>query len=225
HRILNKNPNQNLEQKAKWKLFLNPAATQEQGFNSNRAEWRNKLSKFLESSPIRVAAIVLIIVDLILTVLELSSSIISCSSPPENENTTASWWWHWVGIGILSLLCLKAVAEAVGLGGDFFRRPCYVVDGAFVIGALVLEAVLERKGGGLLVVVSLWRVVRVVGTAFELSDEAIQAQIQQIISQFQLLREENTRLLVEIAEKDVLIHNLEEIIHNLNPSSSNHVII
>ena len=53
----------------------------------------------------------------------------------------------------------------------------------------------------MLVVVSLWRVVRVVESAFELSDEAIEAQIEGIVSQFEALREENSRLRRPLLER------------------------
>lgn len=102
------------------------------------------------------------------------------------------------------------MALAVGLGSSFFRRPGNVVDGVVLIGALVLEAFLEKKGGGLLVVVSLWRVVRVVESAFELSDEAIEAQIEGIVCQFEALKEENTRLLETVDEKERMIDKLQK---------------
>ncbi|KAK9289268.1 hypothetical protein L1049_017744 [Liquidambar formosana] len=175
--------------------------------DQKRAPWRAHLTDFLESTPVRIVAILLLIVDLILTILELSSSLLSCAP---KKNKVEEVWYHWVGIAILSLLSVKSMALAIGLGRSFFRRPGYVVDGAVVIGALVLEAFLEKKGGGLLAVVSLWRVVRVVESAFELSDEAIEAQIEWIVCQFEVLREENKRLLETIAEKDKVIEKLQE---------------
>jgi hypothetical protein len=54
-------------------------------------------------------------------------------------------------------------------------------------------------------VVSFRRVVRVVESAFELSDETIEAQIEGIVCQFEALREENIRLLESIGEKDKII--------------------
>lgn len=99
----------------------------------------------------------------------------------------------------------------MGLGiAEFLRRPGHVVDGAVLVGALVLEAFLEKKGGGFLAVVSLWRVVRVIESAFELSDEAIEAQVEVIVCQFEALRDENRRLLEAIAEKDAVISQLLE---------------
>lgn len=101
----------------------------------------------------------------------------------------------------------------VALGVDFFRRPGYVVDGVVLVVALLLEAFLEKMGGGLLVVVSLWRVVRVVESAFELSDEAIEAQIEVVLCEFQALKDENTRLLGVIDEKNEVIKKLQDEIH------------
>jgi len=49
-----------------------------------------------------------------------------------------------------------------------------------------------------------------VETAFELSDEAIEVQIDGIISQFQALSKENRTLLETLAEKDEVIKMLEE---------------
>lgn len=210
----------NWTRRQKWKLFFN-SEQQQHKVHNNRAPWRITLSKFLESTLIRATAIVLVVIDLILTVLELSSSLLSCTSKNNYNYKTEQVWLHWAGIGILSLLCLKAIAEAIGLGFDFFQRPGYVVDGTVVIGALFLEAFLEKKGGGLLVVVSLWRVVRVIESAFELSDEAIEAQIEDIVCQFELLRQENVRLLEQVGEKDVIICNLEQIIQDLQSSSCN----
>ena len=94
-------------------------------------------------------------------------------------------------------------------------RLGYVVDAVVLIAALFLEAFLEKKGGGLLVLVSLWRIVRVVESAFELSDEAIEAQIEAIVCQFEALKEQNRRLLETIAEKDVIIDKLQEVIEKL----------
>ncbi|KAK6255301.1 hypothetical protein QQP08_012216 [Theobroma cacao] len=191
----------------RWQHFFNPRL--ELVVSSSRAPWRTHLAKFLESTQLRIVAISLLLLDLVLTILELSSTILSCS-PKNSSSNIDKAWYHWVGISILALLSAKTVALAVGLGSAFFRRPGYLVDGIVVVGALLLEALLERKGGGLLAIVSLWRVVRVVESAMELSDEAIEAQIEGIVCQFEALREENTRLLETIAQKDQIIETLEK---------------
>ncbi|GMN70573.1 hypothetical protein TIFTF001_039616 [Ficus carica] len=154
----------NWHRRQQWNLFFNTTSN-EQNLISTSA-WRTNLVNFLESKQVRVIAVALILLDLILTTLELTSTILSCNaSKNRRDNDT---WYHWLGIAILSLLFAKTAALAVGLGG--------------------------RGGGGLLVVVSLWRVVRVVESAFELSDDAIEAQIEGIVGQFEGLKEENRRL-------------------------------
>ncbi|KAM7486369.1 hypothetical protein LguiA_002378 [Lonicera macranthoides] len=197
------------QRRQKWHRFF----SKEQVLAPNKAPWRTKLTKFLESTPLRTITISLLFVDLVLTILELSSSLLSCRPNGANKSESeegVEFWYHWVGIGILSLLCLKSFCEVLGLGGLFFRRPGYVLDGIVLVVALVLEAFVGRKGGGLVVVVSLWRIVRVVESAFELSDEAIETQIEGVLTEFEALKEENRTLLSTIADKDWLIEKLEE---------------
>ncbi|KAI4334846.1 hypothetical protein L6164_013555 [Bauhinia variegata] len=191
------------KKRQRWLHFLTSSSQQD----LNGAPWRTHLVNFLESTPVRIFSIFLLILDLIITILELSSSMLSCHP---KESKIEEFWLHWVGIGILILLSAKTMTLLVGLGSSFFRHPGYLVDGAVVLGALFLEAFLERKGGSLLILVSLWRVVRVVESAFELSDEAIEAQIEGIVCQFEAVREENRRLLETIDEKDKIIEKLKE---------------
>ncbi|KHN29519.1 Voltage-gated hydrogen channel 1 [Glycine soja] len=179
-----------------------------QDLNINRALWRTHLANFLDSTSVRVFTISLLIVDLIITILELSSSLVSCER--NVMNSVAEQCFHWIGIGILSFLLAKTMALLVGLGSSFFKHVGYVIDGVVAIGAIFLEAFVVRKGGGLLVVVSLWRVIRVVESVFELSDEAIEAQIAGIVCQFEALKEENMRLVGVIYEKDKMIEMLKE---------------
>ncbi|XP_050374615.1 uncharacterized protein LOC126792181 [Argentina anserina] len=192
----------------KWQFLFNSTSPQE----PDRAPWRTHLASFLQSTPVHAVSLSLLVIDLIFTILELSSSLLvtSCRPKDNHHKATQEIWYHWVGIAILTLLSAKTIALAVGLGTRFFRRPGYVIDGIVLIGALGLEVFLEKVGGGLLVVVSLWRVVRVVESAFELSDEAIEAQIEGVVCQFEILREENRKLLEVIAEKDKIIQELQE---------------
>lgn len=118
------------------------------------------------------------------------------------------------------MLFLKSIGLVIGLGSAFFRRPGYLLDSIVVMVALFLEAYLEKKEGGLLVVVSLWRVVRVVESAFELSDEAIEAQIEDIVCQFDELKEENRRLMDSVVEKNREIEILQEELDHYKKSTN-----
>ncbi|QHO09623.1 hypothetical protein HN873_050155 [Arachis hypogaea] len=176
------------------------SSTQHQQVMNNNAPWRNHLANFLQSNWVHLFSISLLIVDLIITILELSSSLVSpCHQQRVNKVEKLSL--HWIGISILSLLSIKSMALLVGLGSSFFKHFGYVMDGVVTIVALFLEVFLERKGGSLLIVVSLWRVIRVVESVYELSDETIEAQIEGIVCQFEALKEENMRLLETIQEK------------------------
>ncbi|KAI9115084.1 hypothetical protein K1719_014097 [Acacia pycnantha] len=158
--------------------------------------WRTQLVSFLESTWLHMFSILLLVLDLLITILELSNCHQNRTQDQKAE--LVGFIMHFVGIGILGLLSVKTVALLVGLGWSFFRHGGYVMDGSVVIGALVLEGFFDKKGGGLVVVVMLWRVIRVLESAFELSDEAIEAQIEVIICQFEAISEENRRLLETI---------------------------
>ncbi|KAK9082655.1 hypothetical protein Scep_029126 [Stephania cephalantha] len=127
----------------------------------------------------------------------------------QSSETTVSRVFHYAVIAILAVLLAKVLGLVVALGCAFFARPSRVVDAVVVIVALVLELMLKKEGAGLIVVVSLWRVVRVVESAFEVSDEAIEAKIEKIVSQFEVLSSENQLLRESIVEKDKLILELE----------------
>ncbi|CAD5312352.1 unnamed protein product [Arabidopsis thaliana] len=193
----------------KWRQLCNfsPKQQQEELISINQ-QWRITLSNFLESYQVHLFTIFLLSLDIILTSLELSSSLLSCTSVKKTE--TQNEWFRWGGTVILSILAVKSMALVVAMGKSFFKQPGCVMDGTLAIVALILQVLLEKKGTGFIVVVSLWRVLRVVETAFELSDEAIEVQIDGIISQFQALSKENRTLLETLAEKDEVIKMLEE---------------
>ncbi|KAG7591214.1 hypothetical protein ISN45_Aa01g002680 [Arabidopsis thaliana x Arabidopsis arenosa] len=193
----------------KWRqLCIFSPKQQEEELISIKQKWRINLLEFLESYQVHLFTIFLLSLDIILTSLELSSSLLSCTSV--KKNGTENEWFRWGGTAILSILAVKSMALAVAMGKSFFIQPGCVMDGALSIVALILQVLLEKKGTGFIVVVSLWRVLRVVETAFELSDEAIEVKIDGIISQFQALSKENRTLLETLAEKDEVIKMLEE---------------
>ncbi|XP_056173821.1 uncharacterized protein LOC130139893 [Syzygium oleosum] len=197
----------------KWQLFFGPRgshnlSTDTNTTNANIATWRTRIAKFLDYNSAHIVSMFLLLVDTIITSFELSSSLNKAC--PKTQTKAREPWYHWVGIAILALLSAKTLALAVALGGSFFRRPGYVIDGLVAVGALFLEALLEKKGGGLIVVVSLWRILRVVEGAFELSDDAIEAQVESILNEFKSLRLENQRLREVVDQMNERIEQLED---------------
>ncbi|KAF8014416.1 hypothetical protein BT93_H0285 [Corymbia citriodora subsp. variegata] len=193
----------------KWQLVFGSGESHDGNATSGSIPtWRVRVGKFLDSDLAHVLSICLLLADTIITSFELSSSLTNTCLKTRTEAREA--WYHWVGIAILSLLSAKTLALAVVLGGSFFRQPGYIVDGLVAIGALFLEAFLEKKGGGLIVVVSLWRILRVVEGTFELSDEAIEAQIESILKEFESLRQENQGLRDVVDQANERIEQLED---------------
>lgn len=81
------------EKRQRWNFFImNPSQ------QPRKQQWRINLVKFLESTILRIFTIVLLIIDLVFTSLELSSSLVSC---PQNRNAknqeTEEVWYHWAG--------------------------------------------------------------------------------------------------------------------------------
>ncbi|XP_056854971.1 uncharacterized protein LOC130504369 [Raphanus sativus] len=204
----------------KWRqLFLFTPKQHQQDLTSVKPQWRITLSEFLESYQVHLFTIFLLSLDIVLMSLELSSSLLSCTSV--KDTSSKDEWFRWGGTAILSILAVKSMALAVAMGKSFFRQPGCVMDGSVAVIALVLQVFLDREGTGFIVVASLWRVLRVVETAFELSDEAIEVQIDGIISQFQHLSKENITLLETLAEKDEVIKKLEEELNRFKETVTN----
>ncbi|RZC56284.1 hypothetical protein C5167_015143 [Papaver somniferum] len=93
----------------------------------------------------------------------------------------------------LSFSVLSCKNKKVATGTSFFVRPGHVIDGVFVTSALILEF-LKKEWSGLLLLVSLWRIVRVVESVFELSNQAMEAKIVAIQRQFEALQNRNQLL-------------------------------
>ncbi|KAF5180753.1 voltage-gated hydrogen channel-like protein, partial [Thalictrum thalictroides] len=100
----------------KWHLCFNSHQDDEHcddDLHNKRAPWRIHLAKFLESNPIRLLALSLILLDLVFTVLDLSSSLLSCTS--KKNDVKQNVVYHWGGIAILSVLTMKMLALVVAL--------------------------------------------------------------------------------------------------------------
>ncbi|KAI3951155.1 hypothetical protein MKW98_028559 [Papaver atlanticum] len=179
------------KRRQKWQLVFHNQEPENLSSNKKqRAPWRIRLAKFLESTPVHVISILLILTDLVFTLLDLSFSVLSCKNKKEDEENEL---FHWGGIVILIILSLKVLASIVATGTSFFVRPGHVIDGVFVTSALILEF-LKKEWSGLLLLVSLWRIVRVVESVFELSNQAMEAKIVAIQRQFEALQNRNQLL-------------------------------
>ncbi len=188
-----------------------------------RAPWRKNLAKTLESTKAHVFIVSLLLVDLIATAVDIlktihnkSHDLNSCVALVEEcacvEHFQRSEEWeitYWIGITILVILLLNVFGLLVSFGISFFFHPGYILDFVVVATALLLEVLLDAETAGLLVVLSIWRIVRVAHGIFEVTDEAWEEDIhklQEQIQQVQSLRQKDLDLM---QEKDRRIAELE----------------
>ncbi|CAM6100893.1 unnamed protein product [Calypogeia fissa] len=159
--------------------------------NDTRGQWRKDLAEFLESTPVHVFIVSLLMVDLIATAVDILKTIHNktsdldlcttllegCQCVGEFERTESWEFVFWISIVILTVLALNVLLLLLAFGVRFFYHPGYILD-AFVVGtALCLEIFLDSETVGLLIILTLWRIVRVAHGIFEVTDEAWEKEI------------------------------------------------
>ncbi|BBN03902.1 voltage-gated hydrogen channel 1 [Marchantia polymorpha subsp. ruderalis] len=159
-----------------------------------RIQWRVRLGKVLESTHFHVLIVFLLTVDLVVTVVDIVKTIHSkdadfrtCTKLLEDcqchDHLEHASHWHfllWVSVGILSFLALNVVGLMVAFGMSFFRHIGYVLDAVVVGLSLGLEIGLNSDTPGLLVLLTLWRIVRVAHGIFEVADEHWEKEIKKL---------------------------------------------
>ncbi|KAG6541985.1 hypothetical protein Mapa_016622 [Marchantia paleacea] len=157
-----------------------------------RAPWRKELGEALEATPSHVVIVVLLLVDLLATVVDILKTVHNkthdlstctaylqeCQCVQDFEKTESWEFLYWISISILSILAVNVVGLLVAFGTAFFRHPGYVLDLVVVGTALLLEIFLDSDTVGLLIVLTLWRIVRVAHGIFEVTDEAWEKEIE-----------------------------------------------
>lgn len=74
---------------------------------------------------------------------------------------------HMASIAILCVFAAEIVLLCIGLGARFFQHPLYVLDAGIIGAALWLDlTVTVDQGGGLLILLRVWRLLRIVHGAF-----------------------------------------------------------
>lgn len=196
-----------------------------------RARWREELAEALEATWTHVAIVVLLLVDLAATAIDILKTmhnkshdldvcvdlVESCQGCIGHFEHSAEWkWTYWTSIVILVILMLNVLGLIVAFGRSFFLHPLYVLDLVVVSTALGLEVLLDADTAGLIIILTLWRIVRVAHGIFEVTDEAWEKSIRELETQVkgvqdayeraqEALQEKNR----ELGEKDGRIAELE----------------
>jgi hypothetical protein len=137
----------------------------------NHSETQKSLAKKLESRPVHILIVALVLLDLtlILTDLSMSSFYPNEEEAPEAVRS-ASNVFAWISVGILSVFTLEQLSKFVVFGPAYFFKFWHALDAFIIIASLVLEVVLRgaaREVTSLLVIFRLWRLVRIMHSIAE----------------------------------------------------------
>ncbi|KAH7619219.1 hypothetical protein Ndes2526B_g06173 [Nannochloris sp. 'desiccata'] len=132
------------------------------GDHSRTQKW---LAKKLESRPVHITVVALVLLDLILILTDLA---LLSFYPIEEESPhavhTAENTFAWISVGILSLFTLEQLIKLAVFGPSYFYRVWHALDALIIVTSLVLEILLRgpsREVVSLLIIFRLWRLVRI----------------------------------------------------------------
>jgi len=137
--------------------------------------WRNRLSEALESILVHKLIIALIVIDATCVLIDLAYTLLS--SDCETSGTPGAPAWlevlSLISITITTLFLIEIPLSLWALGSEFYnpygRVPhasLHLFDAVIIVTTFVLEVILrgkERELAGLLVVLRLWRLLKLVG--------------------------------------------------------------
>lgn len=189
-----------------------------------RAPWRKKLGEALESTASHSLILSLLLLDLLATVIDVlhtlrndSHDLSQCVAMVEACQCTSSFelsesweFLYWVGIFVLSVLALNILGLLLAFGLSFFSHAGYVLDLLVVVTALCLEIFLDTETAGLLVILNLWRIIRVAHGVFEVTDEAWDKNIHKLEAQIKDVEAAHQSDLCTIRQLQLRIHDLEQ---------------
>lgn len=187
--------------------------------------WRHQLGKALESDFAHWAVLVLILVDVIATSVDIvltlhtkANDVKECRALLEECTQPQPWEPHsmeheplfYTSAGILGLLCLNIVLLLVAFGLRFFRHPGYVLDLAIIPTALFLEVFLDSEVLALLIILNLWRLIRVAHGVFTVTDDAIEEEVVHLKRSLAILQRQSKEVKEELDSCKARIDHLEK---------------
>ncbi|KAH7923513.1 hypothetical protein BV22DRAFT_1092763 [Leucogyrophana mollusca] len=149
--------------------------TTPEGPKSTVGAWREKTAGFLESTHLHTFVIALITIDAACVLADLGYSFLSdgCTSP---EGPEAPAWLEVlanISLAITTFFLIEIPLTLWAFGPRFFipfsgipHAPLHLFDAFIIVTTFVLEFVLkgrERELAGLLIILRLWRLVKLVG--------------------------------------------------------------
>jgi len=151
--------------------------------------WRARVGEALESATVHKLVITLIVIDAICVLVDLGYSLLHSECEPGGAESDPAWLevLALISTGITTFFLVEIPLTLWSLGFDFYnplgRIPhasLHIFDAVIIVTTFVLEVILkgkERELAGLLIILRLWRLLKLVGGvavgAGELQEETI----------------------------------------------------
>lgn len=132
--------------------------------------WRGKLRNFLHSKPCHIAVIILTLVDVVLVMVEIILDLKNaekCEGEHAKESVGAEVV-HYMSISILSIFLVEIGLKLIADWKHFWAHKMEIFDAVVVVIAFACDVAISFIGTealaavGLLIMLRLWRVVRVI---------------------------------------------------------------
>ncbi|XP_077015961.1 voltage-gated hydrogen channel 1 isoform X2 [Tamandua tetradactyla] len=128
------------------------------------ADFRATLRKLFSSHRFQVVIICLVVLDALLVLAEL---VLDLKIIQSDVNNYASRVFHYLSIAILTFFMMEISFKLYAFRLEFFHHKFEILDSVVVVVSFVLDIVLlfsehEFEALGLLILLRLWRVVRII---------------------------------------------------------------
>jgi len=199
-----------------------PSSNGHDGSNSLYYQYRSKTAYYLEHPRLHKAVIALITTDAICVLADLAYSFLSSSCEPPGGEDSPAWLevLARISLGITTLFLIEIPLNLWAFGWQFMNPlgsvphgGLHFFDTIIIVTTFTLEVILrgkERELAGLLVILRLWRLVKLVGGvavgAGELEEETIKAleetksELKLVKAQLTEAREETAFLRMEVQQ-------------------------
>jgi len=159
-------------------------------FNASHHAWRERTGSRLKTRRFHTAVIAVIVVDAILATVDVAFTIVNPACGREH------WPPHWVEVlaeisfAIACVFMLELLVTVWALGPQWFNpfghipfSVLHLVDAVIIIATFVLELVLRGAGrelAALLVILRLWRLVKLVGSVAVASGDLSEERAEEL---------------------------------------------
>jgi len=171
----------------------NAVSSNEEG-QSRYISWKEKTAEWLESPPLHYTVLALIIIDSACVLADLGYTVLSDTCTPVEGDDAPVWLdvLSHLSLAITTLFLVEIPVTLWALGFSFFNpvgktthAALHLFDAVVIVTTFVLEVVLrgkERELASLLIILRLWRLVKLVGGiavgAGDLEEETVKALLE-----------------------------------------------